>query len=146
MKYDQNLPHGVFFDMFAVIEIEQPNYDEIIGVKCVHTSDTKKEAEEFIQKIRDNFRATIQQRLDYIDSFVDGLVVPEENYEEWVKQFKNFNQSGPKVQQKNFKKKFKEYLKTRHIDGIVPEYNPPRIINGFDIYVVEIPKEKSCSL
>ena len=124
--------------MFAVVLADR-DYDYIRGIECVETFYTESEAEGFVKDLIYQRDSSCKERVDYIDSFVEAIELPETDYHGWLEFLKQFHPFGDTyVFPKDFKEIFKRYLFDHSYTA--EGYNPPKWLfcNANDYFVVEI--------
>lgn len=132
---------------FAVIRIDQPDGEYVEGAECIYVAVTEKDAEDYLQKMKNDRDTAWKNRLDYIEKFVDDISLPETDYHGWLEYLKQYYPFGAcYVMPKDFNKEFKGYLRTHptpvaKLDG----YNPPDLPCWSPLFVVEI-NSLACSL
>jgi hypothetical protein len=123
---------------FAVIRVDQ-DYDYVEGAECIAAFPTEQEANDLVQKMKDERDASWKQKMEYVEEFVDNINPPETDYQGWVEYLKQYPFGGRYVMPQNFKNHLKGYLRTHHYLVELDGYDPPSIILEWNnLFVVEI--------
>jgi hypothetical protein len=123
---------------YAVIRVDQ-DYDYVEGAECLAAFDTEYEASALITKIKAEQTAATRRRLDYVEQFVDKIVLPEPpEYNGWLEFLKiYFGEAGRYVYPKDFHMSLKRYL--MEYSPTIEGYDPPkREPVWHNLFVVEI--------
>lgn len=124
--------------IYAVIRIVQW-YEDIHSVECINSFPTSQEAEDFVQKTKNELNALWKNRIEYIEKYVDDIVIPATDGQGWKEYLKKFHPFGELyVVPSNFKKELKSYL-IRYHNAVLENYDPPKaLVNMDQLYIVEI--------
>lgn len=124
---------------FAVIYVD-PDYYYVQGVACVAVRATEAEAKAVVadrKKVHDEMH---RARLDYIDRFVDAIVVPAfANYAEFQRFMAYYDIPSPSATLDRFQQALKIQLRTGYTIKDSGYNPPPRPAPVHNLLVVEIP-------
>ncbi len=123
--------------MFAVLRIDQW-YDGVEGIECIDAFPTEEEANQLKQSMEKERDESYRKKIEYIENFVDNIVLPETDYQGWLEFLpKYFGKGCMYVFPKDFKRELKPYL--NNYEPKLEGFNPPQKISGWDhLWVVEI--------
>jgi hypothetical protein len=126
---------------FAVIRVDQPDGEYVEGVECIYVSPTEQEADDYLQKMKNDRNTVWENRMDYIEKFVDDINLPAApGYQDWIEYTKQYHPFGCcYVMPKDFKKELKGYLRT-HYSAKIEGYSPPDLQDHQwePLFVVEV--------
>lgn len=123
---------------FSVVYVDQ-SYDDVFGVECIASFDTEQEANDFKSRLAEEYGISCKKRQEYIENFVENIVIPETDYKGWLGFLPQFFGAGHRhISPKEFKGSLRSYLYQHRpkIEG----YDPPEIVGYrfYSLFVVEI--------
>jgi hypothetical protein len=128
---------------YAIIQVWQC-YDDIEGVECVDSFDTKKECNKIIKSMTDKRDAEWKKRFDYIEKYVDDFEIPKIhytnwNYDNWKKYLLQIHWclANGSVDTKNFKDQLKMYIRGGTCMNL-KDFNSPDYSEMGQLFVVKL--------
>lgn len=120
--------------MFTVIKIIQ-YYEDIDEVKCVEVCQTEDEANDLAIKFKDEIDEAWRKRIEYVNSFVDNIQIPELDYHGWLKWIETWPGVPCTIRPEGFKSHLRSSLiRDYTLDN--KDYNPPKVEHGYASFYV----------
>ena|ERR1019366_344456 len=123
--------------IFAVIRVRQC-CEDVEGCDCVMTYPTEQEAQDYVQKEKDEWATTWNKKREYVEAFVENIKLPDTDYKGWLEFLETYKDYlGRYTFPKDFKKELTSSLIRR--EAKLEGFSPPAVTGSFNnLFVVEI--------
>jgi hypothetical protein len=132
---------------YIVVHVSHDFNGYVEGVECLSAFDTPEDAQAFIQVKRDTSAALHKTLVGCIETFVNGIVVPEFKngtpgvYQAWQEWLSQWPCNSYNITPDSFKHNLKSYLISYWPNFKHPDFNVPDMtgLNAhLDLFVVEV--------
>lgn len=132
-------------ELFAVIRVEM-DWDSVYSMECIQTYQTELEAQNHVDRAKENYGQSIENRRDYVDRYFEGMNIVGMSSSELDEVGKQFGMGHYGYgDEKYFYESIKNILfGNNKVCPPLPDFNPPAVLPQEELHAVRILGNNTC--